>query len=71
MAHLQCLNTDQGGPAVCFSKKGSIRMRDPTGDWGRMYYGRRRRRKFVIAFASIILVAFLLSILGADLQVFR
>ena len=45
-------------------------MRNPSGDWARMHRG-RRNRKYVFIFASILVTALLISILGADLQVFR
>ena len=45
-------------------------MRDPTGDWGRMHRRRRNNRRILVV-GSMIVIALLISILGADLQVFR
>ncbi|MFZ0841878.1 MAG: hypothetical protein WAM77_30865, partial [Xanthobacteraceae bacterium] len=50
--------------------KGVAGMRDPSGDWARMHRS-RRNRKYFFTFASILVTALLISILGADLQVFR
>jgi hypothetical protein len=43
-------------------------MRDPTGDRGRMER-QRRNRKFIFIFASVVIIALLISILGATLRV--
>ena len=44
-------------------------MRDAAGDRERMER-RRRNRKFIFIFASVIIVSLLISILGATLRLF-